>query len=252
MENVNTSNKDNFKSVNIRLDVGIGFYRCGLSVRVYDSTRTACIVDMQDHNCAAIISLKDNLAWAKLLDTAADDETVVIDGFVYETDLMHVNNIKIKNNGKVKRFSKGIIYPKAYDYNCKITFRVSYLGKEIKISDPYPVVIKTEQINEYQVYQKGFTYTVKHDDVHAWADGRLRYEVLGIYREEVDVNYNTRYTVFDKNMKKQYDRVKMLEEDTYNYLNRLQYAVYTAWRDDLNVRETVKEEFSDSFYADYL
>lgn len=246
-------NKTDFKFVNIRLDVGVGFYRCGLSALVYESTRTACIVDTQARSGAAIISLKNNPGWAKLLDTADNNETIVIDGSTYEVDLMHVNGLRLKN-GKVTKFPKGIICPKAHDYIYKIVFREPYFGKDRDLPIEQPYIVKTGQINEYQVYQRGFTYTIRHDDVHAWADGRLRYEVLGVYREDVkSLTYKTKYTTFNENMKKQYDRVKMLEEDDKdNYLNRLQHAVYTAWQDNLDIRETVKEEFADSLYADYL
>ena len=251
-----TSNKANFKAIMININLGVGFYNCHLSVRVYNDTRAACMVDTatNSHTGAAIISLKDNPEWAKVLDDAVDCEVVDIDGFDFDEKLMKVNNLKIKNNGNVMRFAQGIIYPKAYDYNCKVTFREPYFGKDKPLPDPYPIIIKTEQINEYQVYQRGFTYTIKHDDAHAWADGRLRYEVPGVYREEVEnLTYRTRYTVFNEDNKKQYDKVKLLEEDDRdNYLNRLQYAVYTAWRDDLDIRETVREEFSESLYADYL
>lgn len=245
---------NNFKSINIRLDVGVGFYRCGLNVRVYESTRTACIVDTQARSGAAIISLKNNPSWAKLFDISADGETIVIDGSTYDVDLMHVNGLRLKNGEKVTEFSKGIICPKAYDYIYKIVFREHYFGNDCDLPVEQPYIVKTGQINEYQVYQRGFTYTVRYDNAHAWADGRLRYEVLGVYREDVErLTYKTRYTTFNKNMKKQYDRVKMLEEnDKDNYLDRLLNAIYTAWQDDLDIRETVKEEFSESLYVDYL
>lgn len=247
-------NKSNFKSVNIRLDVGVGFYRCGLSVRVYEATRTACVVDMQARSGAAIFSLKNNPAWAKLLDTIADGETVDVDGFVYEVDLMHVNGLKLKNGDLTEKFSKGILYPKAYDYNCKVVFRESYFGKECDLPVEHPCLVKTVQINEYQLYQRGFTYTVKHDNIDAWQDGRLRIEVVNVYKEDTDkYSLQSQTTVYNEKLKQQYDKVRLSEENAdENYLLKLEDAIHHAWYNgERNVLEVVKSEFANAWYTDF-
>ena len=246
-------NNANFKSVNIRLDVGIGFYHCGLSVRVYEATRTACVVDMQARSGAAIFSLKNNPAWAKLLDTAADGETVVVDGFTYDVDLMRVKGLKLKNGDLTEKFSKGIIYPKAYDYNCKHVFRELYFGKETELAAEHPYIIKTGQINEYQIYQRGYTYSVKHDAIDAWQDGRLRIEVVGIYKEDTDkYDLRSQTTVYNEKLKQQYDKVRSEENADDNYLLRLEDAIHHAWYNgERNVLETVRREFANSWYTDF-
>lgn len=253
MKNENNS-KVNFKSVNIRLDVGIGFYRCGLSVRVYEATRTACIVDTQSRSGAAIISLKNNPTWAKVLDTAADGETVDVDGFVYEVDLMRVNGLKLKNGDLTERFTKGILYPKAYDYNCKVVFREPYFGKDCDLPVEHPYLVKTGQINEYQVYQRGYTYAVKHDNIDAWQDGRLRIEVVNIYKEDTDkYDLRSQITTYNEKLKTQYDKVRLLEENADdNYLLRLEDAIHHAWFNcERDVLEVVKREFTNSWYTDF-
>lgn len=254
MKNENTSSNANFKSVNIRLDVGVGFYRCGLSVRVYESTRTACIVDTQSRSGAAIISLKSNPAWAKVLDTAADGETVDVDGFIYATDLMRVNGLKLKKGDLVEKFSKGILYPKAYDYNCKVVFREPYFGEDCDLPAEHPYLVKTCQINEYQVYQRGFTYTIKHDNVDAWQDGRLRIEVVNVYKEDTDkYDLRSEITTYNEKLKTQYDKVRLLEENADdNYLLRLEDAIHHAWYNgERDVLEVVKREFANSWYTDF-
>jgi hypothetical protein len=235
------------------LDVGVGFYRCGLSVRVYEATRTACIVDTQSRSGAAIISLKSNPAWAKVLDTAADGETVDVDGFIYEVDLMRVNGLKLKNGDLTEKFSKGIIYPKAYDYNCRHVFREPYFGKETELAVEHPYIIKTGQINEYQIYQRGYTFTVGHDNIDAWADGRLRIEVRSVYKEDVDkYDYRHEVTVYNQSRKEQYDKVRLLEDGDENYLIRLELAITHAWYNgERDVLETVKREFANSWYTDF-
>lgn len=245
---------EKFKNINVRLDIGVGFYRCGLSVRVYEATRTACVVDTQNRSGAAIFSLKANPAWAKLVDTAANDETVVVDGFTYETDLMKVKGMKLKNGDVVEKFAKGIIYPKAYDYNCRHVFRESYFGKECEIPEEHAYIVKTRQVNEYQVYQKGYTFTVYHDDINAWRDGRLRIEVRNIYKEDIDKYDNKHHVdVYNEKLHKMYNKVRLLESNgSENYLVRLESAILIAWyNQEQDVLEVVKREFANSWHTDF-
>lgn len=258
MKNENVSSKPNFKSVNIQLDVGVGFYRCELSARLYESTGTACIVDRNAKSGCAVIKLDCNPAWADLLRNADDNSTIVIDGLVYDDDFAEVEGLRVKVNGETTSYANGIIMPRAYDYNCRYEFRESYFGPKVNKPElvyiPHSKIIKTLQINEYQVYQRGFTYAVKHDNIDAWQDGRLRIEVVNIYKEDTDkYDLRSQTTVYNEKLKTQYDKVRLLEENADdNYLLRLEDAIHHAWYNgERDVLEVVKREFANSWYTDF-
>lgn len=246
------SKMEKCKEVNIKLNLGVGFYTCELSVRIYESTGTAGIIDRNAKTGCAVIKLDRNPAWSALLCNADDNESITIDGSVYDQTYAEVEDLTVRVNlssNETKFYSKGIIMPRAYDYNWKLTFREGYFGASVaKPQCVYcpPKIIRTLQVNEYQVYQNGHTYTVRHDNFKAWEDGRLRIEVVGVMSIDLTIDNSDSERIYNDLAYAEFCKVKDPTKipDEENYIIRLIYALIDGWQNHEDAEKAVNDEFS--------
>lgn len=251
---------EKFKRVNITLNLGVGFYKCGLSVRLYEGDGTACIVDHNAITGCAIIELDHNPSWADLLRNADDNETIIIDGSVYDQTYAEVKDLTVRKHlspDGTKLYGKGIIMPKAYDYKYNHTFRRGYFGAAV--DKPRGVyispskIIRTSQVNEYQVYQNGYTFTICHNNFNASQDGRLRINVRGIM--VIDYTHNgSSEMIYDHSVYAEFCNAKDPAKipNQVNYITRLINSLIYGWHNREDPNKVVKDEFSSYLaYSEY-
>lgn len=247
------SKMEKYKRVNIELNLGLGFYKCGLEVHIYESTKTAEILDRNAKTGTGVIKLDRNPAWSALLCNADDNESIVMDGSAYDQTYAEVVDLTVRVNlssNETKFYSKGIIMPRAYDYNWKITFREGYFGVAVdKARCVYicpPKIIRTLQLNEYQVYQNGHTYSIRHDNFNAWEDGRLRIEVSGVMSIDLTIDNGGSERIYNDLAYAEFCKVKDPTKmpDQENYIIRLIYALIDGWQNHEDAAKAVNDEFS--------
>ena len=249
--------KDNFKSVNIDVKFGVGYFNCGLSARVYEDTDTVCLVDRNSKlgECA-IIRLGRNPEWAKLLLAADNGSSITVHGTDYDETLRKVKDLKVKRGDKSKYYDKGIIMPRAWDYDCHVEFRGHYFGEDIcnprVMYISHSAIVKLCQENGYQVYQNGYTFAIIYDNCTGWKDGRLHISIPGVLRSDRRHGEMPEEVIMDEANYRDFCTVKdsIQTPEGENYIHRLLSAISRGWRDYIDQEEVIKGEFHADLWAD--
>lgn len=163
----------------IKLDLGVGFFRCGLAVSVDGDTVT--VRDMESSSKdRATFPLHCNSAWAELVNFAEEGKVVIVPVDEYDGKLSAVKGLTVtRANGYIVKPGTiddvGSIFPRAEEYNTKEDFRFHHFGGWCNPAAVFiEKIVKLDQKGEYQVFADGKTFVLEYSESKDWQDGRQR------------------------------------------------------------------------------
>jgi hypothetical protein len=241
---------DKYKEIIINLNLGVGTYTCAVSARIFDNGNVSVIDPNHRDAGVASFTTKKNPEWATLV---TRDTNIVISGPEYEHRFMRIKDMKLKDDYHKEFCREGILYPMAWDCVNRVCFRTPYFGdaKYLQLDDLIPSrLIKTENTNEFQVYQAGYTFTISYevitDDVDrptgrfvvAVKDVFAKFYIAPVCDEIIPLSYGV-----NTHMYRTFIDIMHTVKPEHNYYERLLGAIESGWR--LKDFSRIKKEFAD-------
>lgn len=236
---------DEYKEIIINLNLGVGTYTCSISARIFDNGNVS-VIDPNHYDAGvASFTTKKNPEWATLVN---GDTNIVISGPEYERRFMHIKDMKLKDAYHKEFCREGILYPMAWDCENRVCFRAPYFGdaKYLRLDDLITSrLIKTENADEFQVYQAGYTFTISYEVITDDADcptGRFAVNVKGVFTKVYITSVSDEIITCTKaKMYRKFIDIMHTVKPEHNYYTRLLGAIESGWR--LKDFSQIKEEF---------